>query len=172
MRRFTLVSNLFTGVALCVALAACGDNKGGGPPGMPGSPASEVVGTWLLDSSSIQKSMNDELAKMPEDQRKAAEPMMKMVLESMKKLKLQVRIESNGTFTGDFPSDDPTKTEVIKGTWKKDGDGIALTSTEKNGAAIEPGSKDAKTVHAKVVGGDLHVTSPEEGSTVLVFKKA
>jgi hypothetical protein len=158
MRRTSLFAVLVLG-ALSVA---CSDNKGGG--GVFGG-GSEAVGTWTIDWDATMPSF------LPPDTTPEMREMMKPMLEQMKAMKVEIRVDGNGTFTGQMPSG-PGKTETIKGTWKKVDGGIELRGTEKDGKAIPADDKDARPITVKVEGGKMRLSDPENPQMVLVFKKA
>lgn len=103
---------------LLLLLCACG-----------GSSASSAAGKWSLDPASmsgvILKQQEKELAAMPADERAKMEAMIK---EQAKAMKSDLTIGADNTFT--VTMDMGLMHSEVKGTWKVDGNRIAMTGKE------------------------------------------
>lgn len=158
---------IFLALAVAAGVTACGDKSGGA--GVAGVAGGGPVGSWTMDVEKFldmgMAEAKKELAKLPEEQRKMAEQMMggadarKMMAEKLGGMKMEVNVAADKTFTVTAQEPGETKADVMAGTWEeKDGKYVFQTKT-KNG---EPASgADAKTVEAKMVGGNLVLTMPE-----------
>lgn len=143
-------ASLLTLLVLAVALTGCGNDSGG----------SSIVGTYSLDASAflaqmqqmMEKEMGEMLAAMPEEQ---VEKMKAEMLEESRGTKVDMEIKADNTWTGTAIT--KGKTEVTSGTWSRDGDTIAFTSTHEDGK-----KKDKPDVMTGTIEGDSIRVRPDE----------
>ncbi|MBI5852058.1 MAG: hypothetical protein HZB39_13680 [Planctomycetes bacterium] len=125
-------------------LGACGS----------GSAASSAAGKWSLDpvsmSDMILKQQEKELAALPADERAKMEAMVK---EQSKAMKGDLTIGADNTFTVTMDMG-PMHSEV-KGTWKLDGNRIAMTGKEVG--------KDKEETMFGALDGDRLTVEGEQG---------
>ncbi len=141
----------FAAVALTfttLGLAGCG---GGG-----------VEGTYKLDKAEVKKSMEAELAKLPEKEQGFAKLGLALIDAMDMSLELQPggKLKAKSTSPSFEPSK-PAKTEEKEGTWKAEGDKITLDTG------------DGKPLTCTKAGSRLNCTSatPKKGDPALVFVK-
>ncbi len=130
-------------LSLLLLLGACGG----------GSAASSAAGKWSLDAASmsdmILKQQEKELAAMTADERAKMEAMIK---EQSKAMKGDLTLGADNTF-GVTMDMGPMHSEV-KGTWKVDGNRIAMTGKEVG--------KDAEETMYGTLDGDRMVVEGEQ----------
>ncbi len=120
---------LFASLSLFLLLPSCGN--------------SGVAGTWVLDTSvmkkKMQESMNRAQAKNPK-QNAMAKMFMKQMLASLDKMKVQMVLHGDGTFTVTSSTPKSKAPQEGKGTWKLEKDILTLTPKSGNafGAKLEP----------------------------------
>jgi hypothetical protein len=143
--------------ALSFTLAACTSEGSSG-----------AVGKWDIDLNdtvaAAEKAMNEQLGKMPEDQRAMMQGMMKPMLEGMKKMKATMDIKADGSFTVD--STDPEgKPGKVAGTWKLAGDKITMVGKEE-------GVEKEQTVVGTLAGDSISCEMGEgEQKVTMVFRR-
>jgi hypothetical protein len=170
--------------ALALALAACGNDKGGGGPLGMGS-SSGPVGTWVIDldrsldtaTARAQKeidSQREQLAKLPEATRKAIEAsipkdaaaLRKMVKEKMGEI--QVEMTLNADHTAKAHGDKGGDVEDMTGTWEMKGDKVVITPKMSNG---KPASgADAKEQTLVFKDGRL-IMADDDGTEMFALKR-
>lgn len=102
-----------------------------------------VEGTYKLDKGEMKKSMEAEIAKMPEDQQGFA----KLGLALIDAMDMSVELQSGGKLKmrSSMPNlmdkDKPAKTEEKDGTWKMDGESIILETDGKPLKCAKSGNK-------------------------------
>lgn len=168
-RTFAILLSL----ALAAGLVACGDKSSGGGAGGGG-----VVGSWTMDMDKVMDMAMAEAKKkigeMPEDQRKVAEEAMggKAMREMMAKqfgsMKMDVTVSADKTFTVSAQEPGSDKADAMAGTWEEKDGVFTFTTKTKNGQPATGG--DAKSVRAKMAGGNLVLSMPD-GGPELAFKR-
>lgn len=115
--------NLTALAVLSFAFAACDTEA-----------ASTPAGKWVLDPSetvaALEKSIKEQAAAVPEDQRAIVEASTKPMLEMIKSAKASMDIKSDGTFSGDA-SDPDGKSSKVTGTWTLVGEQLTMESREE-----------------------------------------
>ncbi len=114
---------LFTSLALSLLLSACG--KSGG-----------ITGTWVLDTSVMKKKMQESMNKAGMKDSKAAamfKKSMQGALAAMDRMKSEIVLHGDGTYTYSTTTPHSTTPQEGKGTWKLEKDVLTLTPT--SGAA-------------------------------------
>ncbi len=114
---------LFASLSLFLLLPSCGN--------------SGVAGTWVLDTSVMKKKAKEGLEKnLPKDPKKKAmsQVFMKRVLAVYDKMKVQLVLHGDGTFTVTSSNPESKAPQEGKGTWKLEKD--ILTLTPKSGNAF------------------------------------
>ncbi len=150
-------------LAVAAGVAACGDKSSGGGAG--GGP----VGTWTMDMEKVidmgMAEAKKKLAELPEDQRKMAEEAMggkaarEMMTKQLAGMKMEVEVKADKSFTVTAKEPGSDKADVMAGTWEEKGGKYVFQTKTKNGQPAT--GADAKSVEAKMVGGNLVLTMPE-----------
>ena len=121
--------NLAALAVLSFAFAACDSEA-----------ASTPSGKWDLDLTetvaALEKTIKEQTAALPEDQRAIAESASKPMLDAMKSAKASMDIKSDGTYTFDGVSPDG-KTSKITGKWTLAGDQITMEGSEEGVEGID-----------------------------------
>ncbi len=143
----------------CLALASCGGSA-------------STTGTWVLDVDATlgdaTKKIDEQLAKMPEEGRKMAEPMMKAGLAMIKNIKFEIEMKSDGTAT--FEMSGMGDSSKATGTWEEKGGKITLRAKTVDG---KPAEGDDKKEMVLTREGDKLVAEMGDGANKgkLVLKK-
>ncbi len=141
------MNRLFAPLALALAVA--------GLTGCGG-----VEGTYKLDKTEMKKSMEAEIAKLPEEQQGFA----KLGVALMDAMEMSVELESGGKLKmkSSMPSlkeGEEKKSEEKEGTWKQEGDSVILVT-------------DGKELKCKNAGGKLTCEADKKGEAGLVLVKS
>ncbi len=149
------IRTLVVVASLLLTVAACGSKTG-------------VAGTYELDASgmkaSMDKLMQEQLAKLPEDQREAAKSMMGGMMPDFSKVKGTMTLNADGTATSVGTFDGKTE-EKGTGTWKQEGQKVTVSMKKDGEATAEPMAMDIR-------GNDLVATQEQQGVKMeLVFRR-
>ncbi len=119
-------------------------------------------GTYKLDKAEMKKSMEADIAKMPEGEQGMAKLGVAMIemMDITLTIKADGKVETVSTMPA-FEKGAPSKKETETGEWKKDGDAIVLTS-----------AKDKDQLKCTSASGKLTCKSDKKGSNTLVFVKS
>jgi len=101
---------------------------------------SAFVGKWELDKEAFKKAVEEQMSEEDEDN-----PMAGMAMAMAQSMDVKVEIKSDHTFTATM-SMAMMGSDTTTGTWKREGNGIVMTSSDGNEG---PGKLILK-------GGELH----------------
>ncbi len=119
-------------------------------------------GTYKLDKAEMKKSMEADIAKMPEGDQAMAK--LGAGLVDLMDLTLTIKADGKTETVSVIPSLEkgtPPKKETEAGEWKKDGDSIVLTS-----------AKDKRELKCTSASGKLTCKSDKKGATQVIFVKS
>lgn len=150
----------FLNLGLCAVfafcLAACGGDSDSGEGGGGGAATDTTPGVYKLDTESIMpfilksvaQSMNKPVEELSEGERMMAK-------EQVAKMSFQVELKADGNFQASGQMG-PANIDA-KGTWKREGDKVSITTTWEDGKE----KTEPETKSATMKDGAIHIQ--EEG---------
>jgi hypothetical protein len=148
----------------CLAFAACGSGGEDGGSGDSGQPASPAVGTWVIDTAATLKSIESGLDPNTPPQ------MVEQMKEMIGAIKGKMKVNADGTFTGDMEMPSPMGGEAEsqrgEGTWTLEGDQFSITTTSENGQPKENPDTETATLKDGVI-----TVSPAGAPFSIIFRK-
>jgi hypothetical protein len=118
-------------------------------------------GSYALDKEDMKKSMEAEIAKMPEDQQGFGK--FALVMIAAMDVKLELKKGGEATMTTTKPTlkeGEAPKTETKTGKWRKEGENVIITS------------EDGKDMNCAVAEKKLTCTGDKPGKPGMVFQKS